>query len=56
LFLAAYNGNKEIVEILISGGADVNVKNNDGKTPLTIAGEEGYTEIVNLLLENGAKE
>ena len=30
-----FNGHKEIVELLIAKGADVNAKNKDGWTPLS---------------------
>ena len=38
---------------LIDAGADVNVRNKFGVTPLWMASEEGHTEVVQLLL--GAK-
>ena len=34
LHIAAWNGSKEMFEILILNGADINLKNNRGKTPL----------------------
>ncbi|MDI6782802.1 MAG: ankyrin repeat domain-containing protein [bacterium] len=37
-------------------GADVNIQNKNGKTALMIAKEFGYTEIVELLKQAGAKE
>lgn len=46
----------EIVRYLISEGADVNAKTDEETTPLSIAEEEGFTEIINLLKESGAKE
>lgn len=43
----------DITEIkkLIAAGADVNVINKYGATPLIIASLKGYTEVVELLLE-----
>ncbi len=38
----------------ISKGADVNIKNKDGKTPLHIAVENNYEDIVKLLLQKNA--
>ncbi|MEO0202771.1 MAG: ankyrin repeat domain-containing protein [candidate division WOR-3 bacterium] len=35
----------------INKGADINIKNNNGKTPLHIAVENEYEDIVKLLLE-----
>ena len=40
----------------MESGADVNIKNNDGTTVLTIAKEAGHTRIVNLLKDAGAEE
>jgi len=34
LFGAAFNGHKEVAELLIAAGADVNAKDVDGETPL----------------------
>ena len=47
-------GKTDLVKKKIESGADVNVKNNNGYTPLFLASEKGYTEIVKLLLEYGA--
>ena len=42
------------VRILISEGADVNAKDNDGDTPLHFAAETGDKGIVELLIAKGA--
>jgi ankyrin repeat protein len=44
------------VELLIEKGADVNAKDNLGKTALMLASENGHKEIVGLLKSYGAKE
>ena len=57
LHSAAYDGRKEIVELLIAKGADVNVKSADGsggRTPLHFAAYYGHEEIVELLISKGA--
>jgi ankyrin repeat protein len=36
---------KEIAELLIAKGADVNAKDIDGWTPLRFAAEQGHNEI-----------
>ena len=53
LFYAAKFGHKEIVELLIAKGADVNPKDDDCYT-LKNAASEGHKEIVELLIDNGA--
>jgi cytohesin len=50
---AAYRGHKEIAELLISKGADVNAKDEDGRTPLLHAALIGHREVVELLITNG---
>ncbi len=51
---AALEHNKPDTAIaLINAGADVNQTNNHGYTPLHIASQKGYTEIVKLLLTLG---
>jgi len=46
--------NFEKVKELINKGADIEAKNNDGKTSLMIASNNGHSEVVKLLLEKGA--
>jgi uncharacterized protein len=46
---------QEMVQLLIDHGADVNIPDSDGKTPLYHAKERGYDEIVQILEKAGAK-
>lgn len=56
LMWAVWANNIEAVKILIEHGADVNAENECGKTPLSIAKEKGYQEIITLLKAAGAVE
>ena len=54
LMAASFHGNKDIVNILIEHGADVNEKSSNGLTALHIAVEARQVEVVHALLSNGA--
>jgi ankyrin repeat protein len=55
LHIATMFGHKEIAELLISSGADMNAKdNNDGWIPLHYAAQKGHKEIAELLISKGA--
>ncbi len=51
---AAINGHKELAELLIAKGADVNTKNKDSTTPLHQASLGGRKEVAELLIAKGA--
>ena len=55
-FTAASSGNKKTLKKLIDAGKipDVDIKNEEGQTPLFFACFEGEDECVRFLLEKGA--
>ena len=53
LFLAAYKGNKEIIELLIASGAEINAVSSNGLTPTDWSSDEG---IETLLRKHGGKK
>ena len=52
LHSAAREGHKEVIELLIAKGADVNAKDDDGATPLDMADDK---ETADLLRKHGGK-
>ncbi len=54
LHSAVEHGNKEISELLISNGANLEAKDKDGFTPLDIALIDNNDELASFLIEKGA--
>jgi ankyrin repeat protein len=54
LHLAAENGHKDVVELLLANNADVNARSNGDWTPLQNAVVRGNKDVAELLLANGA--
>ena len=54
LHAAAYNGHIDIINMLISAGANVDATNSLGQTALHISAQYGYIDIVCSLLDAGA--
>jgi len=55
LIQAVYDGKVNIVKILLTSGANVNIKNNFNKTALEIAVEQRDEKITAMLIDAGAK-
>ena len=54
LIVAARKGDLAAVKLLLSKGADVNVKTRYNQTPLMLASDRGHLEIVKTLIDAGA--
>ncbi|KAJ3097906.1 hypothetical protein HDU97_004484 [Phlyctochytrium planicorne] len=52
LHWAALNGKLECVERFLKEGADATFKNDDGRSAVTVAEQQGHLEVVNLLLKS----
>ena len=48
--------NEKIAKMLIAAGADVNIQDNEGNTPLSLAVQKNLDDLVELLKSKGAKE
>ena len=54
LLVASFKGDNEAIRDLLAKGVNVNIKDADGRTPLTEAAWNGHSETIKLLLEHGA--
>ncbi|OUC43395.1 KH domain protein, partial [Trichinella nativa] len=55
LTLACQNGRKQAVRVLLSHKANKEHRNGNDYTPLCVAASGGHTEVMQLLLQNGAE-
>ncbi|MBK9263618.1 MAG: ankyrin repeat domain-containing protein [Polyangiaceae bacterium] len=56
LFLAVGMNHIEAVRLLLAHGADPNVRDGEGESPLRFCAEKGYLEMARLLLHCGANK
>ena len=56
LHFAASQGDAEICQMLLDGGAQLDEYNNDGDSPLTLAARGGHTDVVLCLLNSWAAQ
>jgi len=54
-YMAKFNTPTAVWELMFSKGADINIRDRDGKTPLDMAEAGGHTELVEYLVAKGAK-
>ena len=52
---ASCHGHEAVARLLLENGAGVDVKNDDGRTPLSWAAANGHSEVAKLLLQAGAE-
>jgi ankyrin repeat protein len=52
--VATVHGSLDAIKALLAGGADPNLKDDGGKTPLMFGAEVGEIDVVKTLLENNA--
>lgn len=55
LIIAAGTGNRVLIELLLSKGADINKVTTRGASPLFIAVQQGYEDVARLLIDNDAE-
>ena len=48
-------GDREMAELMIAQGADVNAVDDDGRTPLAYAARSGHDTVAEVLRQHGGK-
>ena len=56
LLIAAGKGHKQLVKVLLKGGAEVDAKNSIGHTALMSAAVKGHERVADLLIQHGGVE
>ena len=55
LHMAANSGKKDVVQVILDAGADINMAKQDGRTALSSARASGYRDIAKILIDRGAQ-
>ena len=55
ILLTPHSGHASVVQYILDQGIDVDTADNDGWTPLHYAAQEGYVEVMKILLARGAQ-
>ena len=50
---AAWNGRKDVVQLLLDRGAEPNMRSLNGATPLSLALQNSHMDTANILTDNG---
>jgi hypothetical protein len=54
IYIAAQNGQVEVIKMLASRGADINADNGVGASPVYVAAGNGHVDVIETLAELGA--
>lgn len=54
LHAAALSGGRQEVKMLLSNGADIHIRSDDGQTALHLSAATGQPKLTELLIESGA--
>ncbi|MEM2056872.1 MAG: ankyrin repeat domain-containing protein [Thermoproteota archaeon] len=55
LHLASRRGHLEMVKLFVEHGADVNIRNRLGETPIFLACRNNHIDVVHYLIEHGTE-
>ena len=56
IHIASYHGHLTVVKLLHAAGAGLNMRIDEGATPLFMASQNGHDDVVDYLLKNGMLE
>lgn len=56
LHKAVFYYSERVVKLLVDSGANINVRDYEGRTPLAVARKQGFDRMIEILLKHGARE